>query len=43
MKKLSTLSVIALAFAATPALAQCVAFGLGLLLMIWQGRRLEVQ
>lgn len=32
-----------LGYEATPALAQCVAFGLGLLLMIWQGRRLEVQ
>jgi high-affinity iron transporter len=32
-----------LGYEATPALAQCVAFALGLLLMIWQGRRLEVQ
>ncbi len=32
-----------LGYEATPALAHCVAFGLGLLLMIWQGRRLEVQ
>jgi high-affinity iron transporter len=32
-----------LGYEASPALAQCVAFGLGLLLMIWQGRRLEVQ